>query len=145
MVRPVRIREMVTGPVNWDQLKEKTNSGWRLVALEWARGTEPGEQPLEELADYVPYGLRVADDCFHLEEESQEMAALVVMMEQIVQDYPLSKVAEELNRRGFRTRQGWLWSPVSVFNHLPRLIQVGPRIFNSQEWTERRKHLVQIT
>jgi hypothetical protein len=51
-------------------------------------------------------------------------------------------VAEELNRRGFRTRAGGDWSPVAVFNLLPRLIEVGPRIFSSEEWIVRRPKLV---
>jgi hypothetical protein len=64
------------------------------------------------------------------------------MMEQIVQDEPLSKVAQELNSRGHRTRQGTKWSPVAVFNLLPRLIEAGPRIFSSEEWVARREQLL---
>jgi hypothetical protein len=59
-------------------------------------------------------------------------------MEFLVQDHPLSKVARELTEMGFQTRDGSPWSPVAVFNMLPRLIEVGPTIFSSNEWEERR-------
>ena len=41
----------------------------------------------------------------------------------------------------FRTRSGALWNPVSVFNLLPRLIEVGPRIFSNDERQERKERL----
>ena len=66
------------------------------------------------------------------------------MMELIVQDNPLSKVAQELNRQGFNTRQGVNWTPVSVFNMLPRLIEAGPLIFSSEEWLARKGKLVNL-
>jgi hypothetical protein len=64
------------------------------------------------------------------------------MMELTVQDGPYSAIAEELNQRGYRTRQGMRWTPISVFQMLPRLIEVGPKIFASDEWQERRKRLI---
>jgi len=39
---------------------------------------------------------------------------------------------------GYRTRAGKPWSRVAVFNMMPRLIEVGPRIFSSEEWEQRR-------
>ena len=63
------------------------------------------------------------------------------MMELIIQDISLTKVAEELTRKGYRTRKGAEWGPVAVFNMLPRLIELTPRIFATQEWVERRKRL----
>lgn len=143
MPRVDRIREVLREPADSDYFRRKAEAGWKLVAVEWAREV-PGEYEFGELADYVPYGLQVAGDCLHLEENAEEIEILMVMMEVIVQDQPLSKVADELNRRGFRTRQGWKWSQVSVFNMLPRLIEMGPRIFGSEEWAERRKHLFRI-
>ena len=55
--------------------------------------------------------------------------------------YGLPQVAEELNRRGFRTRTGGKWSPVSVFQMLPRLIEIGPRLFSTEEWHQRRERI----
>jgi hypothetical protein len=86
----------------------------------------------------------VAPDCTHLEENASEKQALILMMDLIVQDCPLSQVAEELNRKGFRTRSGANWTPGSIFDMLPRLIEVGPRIFSSSEWTARTRHLFRM-
>jgi hypothetical protein len=86
----------------------------------------------------------VAADCSHLEEDRTEKRALLLIMDLIVQDRPLSQVASGLNQAGFRTRLGTPWSPVSVFNMLPRLIEVGPRIFSSEEWTARRERLMRV-
>ena len=90
----------------------------------------------------VPYGLRVASDCTRLEEDPDERNVLMQMMEFIVQDRSVSEVATELSRIGLRTRKGSLWSPVDVFNMLPRLIEVGPKIFSTDEWETRRERLL---
>jgi hypothetical protein len=132
MTRIERLREKVTGPLDLEYLKQKVEAGWRLVALEWRREIE-GEEPTPPKEE-VPYGLRVADDGLRMEEEPEETRVLVAMMELLVQDRPFSKVARELNERGFRTRDGSLWNPVTVFNMLPRLIEVGPKIFSSNHW-----------
>ena len=143
MARIERIRESVAGPVDADHLRQKSEAGWRLVALEWRREIE-GEEQSETMIEEVPYGLRVAFDCLHLEEDPQERMVLITMMDLIVQDHPISQVAAELNRRGFQTREGLQWNPVAVFNMLPRLIEVGPRIFSSEEWEARRERLMRV-
>lgn len=141
MARIERIREVVTGPVDPEQWKQKTEAGWKLVALEWRREIE-GEEPEQSIImEDVPYGLRVASDCNRLEEDPDERNVLVQMMELIVQDNSVSQVATELSRRGMRTRDGRPWSPVHVFNMLPRLIEVGPKIFSADDWEERRERL----
>jgi hypothetical protein len=136
-----RIREFVKGPVDPERFRRREKEGWSLIALEWQRQPQGykqlGGEPLEE----VGYGLRVAGDCIHLEEDPVEMQTLTLMMGLIVRDYPLSKVASELNEKGFRTRQGKLWSPVSVFNMLPRLIELGPKVFSSEDWDQCRQRL----
>ncbi len=141
MAKIERRRELLKSPLSPEHFKQRAEEGWRLVAVEWEREVERGEQEGGELAEDVPFGLRVADDCLHLQEDATEKQVLTLMLELIVQDNPLSKVADELNRRGFRTRQGSEWSPVSVFNMLPRRVEVGPRIFSSEEWAARRRHL----
>jgi hypothetical protein len=141
MARIERIREVVTGPVDMDQWKQKTEAGWQLVALEWRREIE-GEEPEHTIImEEVPYGLRVASDCTRLEEDLDERNVLMQMMELIVQDLSVSEVASELNRKGLRTRRGSPWSPVHVFNMLPRLIEVGPKMFSTDEWEQRRERL----
>ncbi|MGH9433632.1 MAG: recombinase family protein [Terriglobia bacterium] len=142
MAKVERIRELVNGWPSADHVKEREGAGWRLVALEWRREVEGGELPAPDFLEDVPYGVRVADDCLHLVEDPVEMRTLVLMMDLIVQDHSLSKVASALNDGGFRTRRGSLWSPVTVFNMLPRLIEAGPKVFSTEEWEERRKRLV---
>ena len=142
MARVERIRESVTGPVDAEHMRQKTDGGWRLVALEWQRETPGEEAESETLIQEIPYGLRVAGDCLHLEEDPSEKNALLMMMQLIVREDPFSQIANELNQRGFRTRNGSKWTAVSVFNMLPRLIEVGPRIFSSNEWEARRERLM---
>jgi hypothetical protein len=33
---------------------------------------------------------------------------------------------------------------VAIFNLLPRLVELTPRIFRSEEWVERRKNLTPV-
>src|ERR1017187_10045324 len=139
-----RVREVPSAPLTPDYVSKKAKEDWKLTAVEWEREVEePGNQP-GLLTEEVPYALRVSADCSHREENAIEKQALILMMDLIVQDGPLSLVAEELNRKGFRTRAGANWTPGSVFDMLPRLIQVGPRIFSSTEWTARTRHLFRM-
>jgi hypothetical protein len=142
MARIERIREVVTGPVDTEQWKLKTDAGWKLVALEWRREIEGEEPERTIIMEDIPYGLRVASDCTRLEENPDERSVLVQMMELIVQDHTISETAAVLAGRGLRTRGGSPWTPVAVFNMLPRLIEVGPRIFSSDDWEERRERLL---
>jgi hypothetical protein len=144
MAKVERIRELMTGTVGPEYFQGKKEAGWKLVAIEWQREIEGGTEEPRAFIEDVPFGLRVAADCQHLEEHPREKEVLVAMMDLIVQDNPLSRVAQELNQRGFRTRQGGRWAPVSVFNMLPRLIELGPRIFSSEEWSERRQRLLKV-
>jgi hypothetical protein len=142
MAKLERIREVLSKPLEPEYVKARTEAGWKLVAVEWEREIEAGEKEPRPIIEDVPYGLRVGDDCAHLVENPAETQVLIQMLDGIVQDYPFSKVADELNRSGFRTRGGSKWEPVSVYNMLPRLIQVGPRIFSSEEWQARKKHVL---
>jgi len=144
MAKVERIREVVTGSVDLEYMRQKTEAGWKLVALEWRREIEGEGAPQQVVVEEIPYGLRVAADCSRLEEDPEERAVLMHMMELIVQDYSITLAAAELNKRGLRTRDGGHWTPVSVFNMLPRLIEVGPRIFSSDEWEERRERLLKM-
>jgi len=153
-----RVREAVTGKIDAAQVAAREQQGWRLVALEWERGDAAEGRAAGaaanavgtvarrefEAREPVPYGARVADDCRRLEDDADEMQFLLALMELIIQDISISKVAEELNRKGFRTRGGTEWGPVSVFNLLPRLIELTPKIFASQEWVERRRKLTLV-
>lgn len=144
MAKLDRVREVVKGIPDPVYLTQRTEAGWKLVALEWERVGQPDEPQKQTVREEVPYGMRIADDCFHLEENPEETQVLMLMMEEIVQDNPLSKVVTALNAAGFRTREGDPWDAVAVFNMLPRLIEVGPRMFSTEEWEFRRRRLFKM-
>ena len=142
MAKIERIRQVLSNPFGAEDLKTQTEQGWRIVAIEWEREIpEAAAEPARGNAEEPPFGLRVSEENRDLEVNPTEREALFAMMELTVQEGPYSRIAEEMNRRGFRTRQGRRWSPISVFQMLPRLIEVGPRIFSTEEWQERRKRL----
>ena len=142
MAKLERIREVLSKPLEPEYVMLRAEAGWKLVAVEWERELEEPEEAPRQVGEEVPYGLRVGDDCLHLVENPAETKVLIQMIDGIVQDLPFSKIADELNRNSLRTRSGSKWEPVSVYNMLPRLIQVGPRIFSSEEWQARKTHVV---
>ena len=97
MARVEYRRELVSGSLDPEKMKQTAAAGWQLVALEWKRQVE-GQEP--ETREETPYGLRVAPDCLDLEEEPVEKQALVLMMDLLITDNPFSKVADELNDKG---------------------------------------------
>lgn len=139
------MREILSGPLSGAYLESKASEGWKPVAVIWEREVPDDTASLADIAQPVPYGLKIAEDCVALEQDMREREALLVMLEMIIQDKPLSETAEELNRRGFRTRLNSKWTPGSVFDMLPRLIEVGPRVFSTQEWALRRGKLMNVS
>src|SRR6516164_349323 len=108
-----------------EHLQERLAAGWKLVALEWERsGDEPGSGR-EACVEEIPYGLQISSDCRRLVENPGETQVIVAALDMIVGDLPLSRIAAELNRRGYTTREGKPWSVTALFNLLPRMIQVG--------------------
>lgn len=69
------------------------------------------------------------------------MQVLLLMMEEIAKDHPLSNAVQLINERGYRRRDGHQWTLPSLFDLLPRLIELGPRLCTSGQWIERRKQL----
>jgi len=135
MFKIEHLRQPISGPLNAKEMEDLRSQGWTLVAVEWQR--EVSEEEREEPAAEIPFGLQVAGGALH--EDSVEATTLVDMLELIIDEGPYWRVAEELNRRGHRTRRGTKWGPVSVFQMLPRLIEVAPRIFSSVEWQRRKQ------
>ncbi|MFZ0744529.1 MAG: recombinase family protein [Terracidiphilus sp.] len=134
-----RIRDVISGPVSPEIIRQRTASGWQMVSIEWRRELPDSEAPTEGgFSEDIPYGLRISDDCKRLEVEPNEHRALILMMELLVQDFSYSSIVSDLNEKGFRTRDGRPWSRVAVFNMMPRLIEVGPRMFSSEEWEKRK-------
>ena len=157
MANPERIRESCDGSLDPQYLRERQDAGWRLVGVEWEReavarpAAKPGAAPADSvatlraaIAQETPFGARVVPEGSRYEEDPDEMQFLFAVMELIIQDISITKVAEELNRRGFQTRSGNPWGPVAIFNLLPRLVELTPRIFRSEEWVERRKNLTPV-
>ena len=135
-----RVREVVWEPPSPQYLMEKARQGWSLVALEWEREVDLEEAKAMGLSCDVPYGLRLSADSHALEENPEERKALTVMLNLIVKDdVPFSRVARELNEKGFKTREGFAWTQSAAFDMLPRLVEVAPTIFSSEEW-EALKH-----
>jgi hypothetical protein len=56
------------------------------------------------------------------------------MMELLVQDFSYSSIVSDLHEKGLRMRDGRPWNRVAIFNMMPRLIEVGPRLFSTDEW-----------
>jgi len=138
------IRESVVDLPTQDYLRQRAAAGWKLVALEWERGGEAGDIATQPWVEEIPYGLQISGDCSRLVESPGESEVIVAALEMIVDDCPLSRAAEELNRRGYRTRDGKPWSAAALFDLLPRMIQVGPRVFSSEEWVNRRQRLPKV-
>ena len=136
-----RTRQVISAEFGPEDLQRRLKEGWKPIAIEWERKVAVEAASQATIGPEVPFGLQVAGDCAHLEENPREREVLFQIMELTIQDGPYSGIAEELNRRGDRTRQGNRWTPVSVFQMLPRLIEAGPGILNSEEWRQRRQRL----
>lgn len=140
-----RIRDTVTAPVLDAVVRQRTTAGWQPVSIEWRRELPDSERPTEgAFAEEIPYGLRISDDCKRLEIDDTENQILLQMMESLVQDFSFSGIASDLNEKGFRTRDGKRWNPVAIFNMIPRLIEVGPRLFSTEEWERRREKFARM-
>jgi hypothetical protein len=135
-----RIRDVISGPFSPEVIRQRTAAGWQMVSIEWRRELPDGEAPSEGVFDEdIPYGLRISDDCARLEPHPVEHQALMEMMEMLAQDFSYSSIVSSLNEKGFRMRDGRPWNRIAVFKMIPRLIEVGPRFFNSDEWELRRQ------
>ncbi|MGC2635756.1 MAG: recombinase family protein [Acidobacteriaceae bacterium] len=136
---------MITAPLLEQIVQQRVTAGWQLVSLEWRRELPESERPTEgAYPEEIPYGLRISDDCKRLEVDPGENQTLLQMMEMLVQDFSFSSIASDLNEKGFRTREGKRWNPVAIFNMIPRLIDVGPRLFSTEEWEARRQKFAKM-
>jgi hypothetical protein len=121
-------------------MRQRTAAGWQLVSLEWRREVPESEAAAHgALSEDIPYGLRISDDCQRLEVDPVEDKALMLMMELLVQDFSYSSIVSDLHEKGFRMRDGKPWTRVALFKMMPRLIEVGPRMFSTNEWQKVRQ------
>jgi hypothetical protein len=142
-----RMREKVTILPTSMYLSKMHDAGWSLVALEWEREVESTATPEPEVSgasEEIPFGLRISSDCHHLEDDPLEMQTLKFLAEMIVQDISFKSMAEALNIREYRTRDGRPWNAANVFRLTPRLIEVAPRILSGAEWESRKKQLTRV-
>jgi hypothetical protein len=146
-----KIRDQVDEPVTLDYFQKRWAEGWRVSAIEWHRdvvsksGTvesEPtaysGPPPHTSESSEIPDGVRISADCSRLEANPDEMAVMMVMLQEIVKDQPFSLIAGLLNRQRLKTRNGRDWTSADVFGLMPRLIDAGPQLLKSSEWPARR-------
>src|SRR5260370_4341880 len=133
MAKIERVRESWSRPISDEYLAQQASFGWKLVSIVWEREIEPDPGSPSPRQEDAPYGLRVAADGVHLEENTAELEVLLVIMEEIVRDHRLSQISELLNRRDFRTRNGSMWTPTAVFCLLPLLIDVHPHKLSSYQ------------
>jgi hypothetical protein len=140
------IREAVSVSPSPEYLKQRESAGWRLVAVEWEREVqaEPETAHPDFAGEEIPYGTRIAGDCVHLEENPTEVQVLNLLAETIVQDLSYKQMADRLNERSFRTRDGKPWTALAVFKLTPRLIEVAPRILSGVEWESRKRQLSRV-
>jgi len=130
-----RIRDVVSGPFSSELMKQRVAGGWQLISMEWRRELPDSESHGDgAFGEDIPYGLRISEDCLRLEVDPKENMALMLMMEMLGQDFSYSSIVSDLNEKGFRMRDGKPWNRIAVFNMMPRLIEIGPRLFSSEEW-----------
>lgn len=135
-----RIRDVISGPFRPEIITQRSTAGWQLVSIEWRRELPDSESPTKgAFSEDIPYGLRISDDCQRLEIDPTENRTLMLMMELLVQDFSYSSIVSDLNEKGLRMRDGRPWTRVAVFNMTPRLIEVGPRLFSTEEWQSLRQ------
>jgi hypothetical protein len=125
-----RVKDRISGPLSPTLMSERLNAGWQLVSIEWRRELPESEAPHEsEHSEEIPYGLRLSDDGLRLEIDPHENLVLMQMMDLLGQDFSYSQIVSDLNEKGLRTRANSPWDRVSLHKMMPRLIEVGPRLF----------------
>jgi len=127
-----RKHEVLTEPLGDDLLRRRASDGWRPVGVVWERTVETAVETSGREA--VPFGLRVGPDCSSLEPAPEEIGAMVQMLRHIVEERSFAQIADALNTAGYRTRAGDPWNQTMVFHMLPRLIEVAPSVYSSEEW-----------
>lgn len=133
-----RKHQVLNQPLDQELLQRKAAQGWRPVGVVWERTVEgDGADPTFEA---VPYGLRIAADCNGLVPASDEMQTMLHMLKDIVQEVPFAEIARRLNAADRSTRSGEPWNQTTIFHLLPRLIEVAPSIYSSDDWIALKPH-----
>jgi len=136
-----RVHEVLNVRLDDELLRTKSEDGWRAISVVWERTVEGEGEPEDLSPQPVPFGLRVGDDCQTLEPDAAELRTMLYMLKGVVEDKPFGEIARELNAAGHATRTGDEWNQTAVFHMLPRLIEVAPGIFNSNDWRATKPNL----
>jgi hypothetical protein len=133
-----------------DYFMRKMAEGWTPAAIEWVREVRDQPERVEPFqvaieGEELPYGVQLSADGLHLEQNPLEKTVLLMILERIVREKRITEIASELNTAGLKTRRGTQWTAPAVFDLLPRLIEMGPKLLSSREWQERRPAAVQAS
>ncbi|MEM9555220.1 MAG: hypothetical protein AAGC60_13275 [Acidobacteriota bacterium] len=131
-------REDLERPLTAEQLEARRRAGWQAVTVVWRREADAAASPRR---CEVPYGLRVAADPRHLEDDPAEMEVLRLILAGVVRDCPLSEIAADLDARGYHRRDGGRWTQSDLFEMLPRVVDEAPTIYASDAWQAERHRL----
>jgi Recombinase len=143
---PDHIRDIISGPLRPEYFQQRTAEGWIVSAVEWRK--PPEEQTETSITEAgrqeVPYGQRISEDCGYLIDDETEMDVLLFIYERVVSGWRPTALAAELNHHGYHTRHGSPWTASAVFDLLPRLIELSPKLQSRPDWPTRRAKLMVI-
>jgi hypothetical protein len=135
-------RDQIKGELSLEYVADRMSSGWKVESITWVREAEdanivPGDDVLRgESAAVLPYGFQLTAEGFA--ENPLESAVLLLILDQIVREKRIQEIAQELNFRGYVTRESRPWTATDVFELMPRLIEAGPALLKSSAWQHLR-------
>ena len=138
---PTNFRDNISQPLTVDYFHERLAQGWIITAVEWARPLPEDEAETGYGTEDVPYGQRVAEDCGHLTDHAREMEVIAFIYDGVIAGIRPALIAGNLNERGYRTRGGLPWSASAVFELMPRIIELSPRLQRRPNWPGHRAQL----
>ena len=134
-----QLRDEIDNPVSLDYFHQRTSEGWKLKAVVWERADEASAEAHAEETLTAPYGIEVVPASARLQPKQDELEVLQSILEMVVVEKGVTNIADDLNTRGFKMRNGKPWTSTAVFDLLPRLIEAAPDILKRDDWQERRK------
>lgn len=138
---PSHFRDNISQPLTVDYFHERLSQGWIITAVEWTRPIDDDQPQANNGTQDVPYGQRVAEDCGHLTDHVREMEVIAFIYDGVVGGIRPALIAGALNERGFRTRSGLPWTASAVFELMPRIIELSPRLQRRPNWPSHRAQL----
>src|SRR5260370_16899482 len=126
MAKMERVHETWSRPITAEYLARQASFGWKLVSVTWEREVEPdpgGSSPRQE---DPPYGLRVAGDGVHLEENTAELEVRLAIIGESARNHLLSPISDQPSRPYSPTRNASLGPPTPLFSLPPPLTHLTP-------------------